>query len=150
MFAFTKKGFQGTILLFRYAERDHEQLVVLCRQRAVMRQKLSKRSDQRQVVDLPVLEVAKPSHEEAIQIFVEMSASPKRTMVLMVRPSTTVREVKEMVEAKEGGIPVARQRLRTRGGKCLWQEELMLSEYGIGKEATLICSQPLPQPQLNQ
>ena len=105
-----------------------------------MRQKLSKQSNQRHVVDLPVLELAVPPREEAIQIFVEMSTSPKRTMVLMVRPSTTVREVKEMVEVKKGGILGTMQRLRTRGGKCLWKEELMLAEYGIGKEATLICS----------
>ena len=105
-----------------------------------MGQKLAK-SNQGQVKEKAVLEpaVAVPPHEEAIQIFVEMQTSPKRTMVLMVRLSTTVREVKEMVEAKEGGIPVARQRLRTRGGKCLWKEELTLAEYGIGKETTLIC-----------
>ena len=34
---------------FRYAERDHEQLVALCRQRAVMGQKLAKRSSQGRV-----------------------------------------------------------------------------------------------------
>ena len=75
---------------------------------------------------------------EVIQVFVEMPTTPKRTIVLMVRPSTTVREMKEMVQLKGRGIPV--QRLRTRGGKCLWKEELTLAEYVIGKETTLICS----------
>ena len=128
--------------LFRYAERDHEELVALCHQRAVMGPKLAKKSSQGQVEERPALEsvVAVPPREELIQIFVEMPTSPKRTIVLMVRPSSTVKEVKEMVLAKEGGIPVARQRLRTRGGKCLWREELALEECGVGKEATLICS----------
>ena len=79
--------------------------------------------------------------EEVIQIFVEMPTFVgKRTIVLTMRPSSTVKEVKQIVVAKEGGIPVGRQRLRTRGGKCLWQEELTLEEYGVSKEATLICS----------
>ena len=127
---------------FRYAERDHEQLVALCRQRAVMGQKLAKRSSQGQVVERRILDmlrnaVAGSPQLEAIQVFVEMPTTPKRTIVLMVRPSTTVREMKEMVQLKGRGIPV--QRLRTRGGKCLWKEELTLAEYGIGKETTLIC-----------
>ena len=103
-------------MLFRYAERDHEELVALCHQRSVMGPKLAKKSSQGQVEERPAAAV--PSH--SIQIFVEMPTSPKRTIVLMMKPSSTVKEVKEMVLAKEGGIPVARQRLRTRGGKPLW------------------------------
>ena len=126
---------------FRYAERDHEQLVALCRQRAVMGQKLAKRSSQGRVVEKRALEpgnaVAGSPQLEAIQVFVEMPTTPKRTIVLMVRPSTTVREMKEVVQSKGRGISV--QRLRTRGGKCLWKDELTLAEYGIGKETTLNC-----------
>ena len=88
----------------------------------------------------PALTPAAAVREVVIQIFVEMPTSPKRTIVLMMKSSSTVKEVKEMVLEKEGGIPVARQRLRTRGGKCLWQDEQTLEEYGVGKEATLICS----------
>ena len=104
--------------------------------------KLAKKSSQGQVEERPALKpaAAVPSHEKVIQIFVEMPTSPKRTIVLMMKPSSTVKEVKETVLAKEGGIPVARQRLRTRGGKCLWQNEQTLEKYGVGKEATLICS----------
>ena len=53
---------------------------------------------------------------------------------------TQPREVKEMMEAKEGGIPATRQLLRTRGGKFLCKEGWSLEEYGIGKESTLVCS----------
>ena len=133
-------------MLFRYAERDHEELVALCHQRSVLGPKLAKKSSQGQVEERPALKpaAAVPSHEKVIQIFVEMPTSPKslakRTIVLMMRPSSTVKEVKEMVFEKEGGIPVSRQRLRTRGGKCLWQDEQTLEKYGVGKEATLICS----------
>ena len=81
---------------------------------------------------------------EAFQIFVEMPTNPKKTATLMVTSKTTVGEVKAMVEAKEGGIPVARQRLRTRTGICLWPEELTLDAYHIGRDATLFCS---PRPQ---
>ena len=104
--------------------------------------KLAKKSSQGQVEDRPAPKpaAAVPSREEVIQIFVEMLTNPKRTIVLMMRPSSTVKEVKELVLAKEGGIPVARQRLRTRGGKLLWQDEQTLEKYGVGKEATLICS----------
>jgi len=130
------------LLRHRYAERDHEELVALCHQRAAMVPKLAEKSSGGQVEEGPALEptVAAPQREEMIQIFVEMPSSPKRTIVLMIKPSSTVKHVKEMVFAKEGGIPVARQRLRTRGGKCLWQDELTLEEYGVSKEATLICS----------
>ena len=130
-------------MLFRYAERDHEELTALCHQRSVLGPKLAKKSSQGQVEEeSPALTpaAAVPSREEVIQIFVEMPTSPKRTIVLMMKPSSTVKEVKEMVLEKEGGIPVARQRLRTRGGKCLWQDEQTLEKYGVGKEATLICS----------
>ena len=129
-------------MLFRYAERDHEELVALCHQRNVMGPKLAKKSSQGQVEERPAPKpaAAVPSREEVIQIFVEMPTSPKRTIVLMMKSSSTVKEVKEMVFEKEGGIPVSRQRLRTRGGKCLWQDEQTLEKYGVGKEATLICS----------
>ena len=132
-------------MVLRYAERDHEQLVALCRQRAKMGQKLTrvdpkltKMNNHGQMEKRPV--------EKSMQIFVEIPTSPKRTVVLMVGPRTTVREVKEMMEAKEGGIPVARQLLRTRpldtcrGGKFLCNEGWSLEEYGIGKESTLVCS----------
>ena len=125
------------IMLFRYAERDHEQLVALCRQRTEIGQKLAKKSNQTQVEEGPTLEPA--VQEETIQIFVKMVSSPNRTIVLKVKLSTPVRKVKEMVEAKEGGVPVARQRLQIIGGKSLCQEELTLAEYGVGKEETLIC-----------
>ena len=125
-------------MLFRYAERDHEELVALCHQRSVLGPKLAKKSSQGQVEERPAAAV--PSREVVIQIFVEMPTSPKRTIVLMMKSSSTVKEVKEMVFEKEGGIPVSRQRLRTRGGKCLWQDEQTLEKYGVGKEATLICS----------
>ena len=136
--SFLRKCIQGTETVFRYAERDHEELVALSRQREVMGQKFARKSSQNQVEEGPALEpaVAVP----LIQIFVEMPTNPKRTIVLMMRPSSTVKEVKEMVVAKEGGIPVARQRLRTRGGKCLLKDELTLEEYGVSKETTLICS----------
>ena len=126
-------------MVLRYAERDHEQLVALCRQRAKMGQKLTR-------VDLKLTkmnnhgQMEKRPVEKSMQIFVEIPTSPKRTVVLMVGPRTTVREVKEMMEAKEGGIPVARQLLRTRGGKFLCKEGWSLEEYGIGKESTLVCS----------
>ena len=76
----------------------------------------------------------------AFQIFVEMPTIPKKTATLMVRPRTTVGEVKAMVEVKEGGIPVAKQRLRIRNGLCLWIDELTLEAYHIGREETLFCS----------
>ena len=126
-------------MVLRYAERDHEQLVALCRQRAKMGQKLTrvdpkltKMNNHGQMEKRPV--------EKSMQIFVEIPTSPKRTVVLMVGPRTTVREVKEMMEAKEGGIPATRQLLRTRGGKFLCKEGWSLEEYGIGKESTLVCS----------
>jgi len=129
------------LLRHRYAERDHEELVALCHQRSVMGPKLAEKRSPGQVEEGPALEpaVAVPLREEVIQIFVEMPSSPKRTIVLMMRPSSTVKEVKEMVLAKEGGIPVARQRLRTSGGKCLWQDELSLEEYGVSKWCYLLC-----------
>ena len=126
-------------MVLRYAERDHEQLVALCRQRAKMGQKLTR-------VDLKLTkmnnhgQMEKRPVEKSMQIFVEIPTSPKRTIVLMVGPRTTVREVKEMMEAKEGGIPATRQLLRTRGGKFLCKEGWSLEEYGIGKESTLVCS----------
>ena len=126
-------------MVLRYAERDHEQLVALCRQRAKMGQKLTR-------VDLKMTkmnnhgQMEKRPVEKSMQIFVEIPTSPKRTIVLMVGPRTTVREVKEMMEAKEGGIPATRQLLRTRGGKFLCNEGWSLEEYGIGKESTLVCS----------
>ena len=126
-------------MVLRYAERDHEQLVALCRQRAKMGQKLTR-------VDLKLTkmnnhgQIEKRPVEKSMQIFVEIPTSPKRTIVLMVGPRTTVREVKEMMEAKEGGIPATRQLLRTRGGRFLCKEGWSLEEYGIGKESTLVCS----------
>ena len=110
---------------FRYAERDHEQLISLYQKRALLASAGQKKSTQAE----------EPA--EAFQIFVEMPTNPKKTATLMVRSKTTVGEVKAMVAAKEGGIPVERQRLRTRNGKCLWPEEQTLDSYHIGREATL-------------
>ena len=125
-------------MVLRYAERDHEQLVALCRQRAKMGQKLTR-------VDLKLTkmnnhgQIEKRPVEKSMQIFVEIPTSPKRTIVLMVGPRTTVREVKEMMEAKEGALPVARQLLR-HGWEILSNEGWSLEEYGISKESTLVCS----------
>ena len=82
-----------------------------------------------------------PLPERAFQIFVDIRLIlNQRTIVLMVRSTTTVREVKEMLEAKTGGISVAMQRLHNRTGKWLQREELMMKDYSIGKEATLTLS----------
>ena len=131
-------------LLFRYAERDHEQLSVLCRQKAEMEQKLLTKKvkvEEKSGLDLPL-------SARAFQIFVDIRRIlNQRTIVLMVRSTTTVREVKEMLEAKTGGISVAMQRLYNMQGKWLQSEELMMKDYSIGKEATLTLSlQKLNQP----
>ena len=121
-------------LLFRYAERDHEQLSVLCRQKAEMEQKLLTKKvkvEEKSGLDLPL-----PAR--AFQIFVDIRRiSNKRTIALMVRSTTTVGEVKEMLKTKTGGISVAMQRLHNMQGKWLQREELMMMDYSIGKEATL-------------
>ena len=121
-------------LLFRYAERDHEQLSVLCRQKAEMEQKLLTKKvkvEEKSGLDLPL-----PAR--AFQIFVDIRRiSNKRTIALMVRSTTTVGEVKEMLKTKTGGISVAMQRLHNMQGKWLQSEELMMKDYSIGKEATL-------------
>ena len=73
------------------------------------------------------------------QIFVEAwisAAAAKKTIVLEVKSTTTVREVMEMLKKKV--IPVAKLTLRTRAGKYLLQQDLSLAECGVGKEATLI------------
>ena len=74
------------------------------------------------------------------QIFVEAwigAAAEKKTIVLKVKSTTTVREVMEMLKKKEGVIPEEKRKLRTRAGKYLLQQDLSLAEYGVGKEATL-------------
>ena len=131
-------------LLFRYAERDHEQLSVLCRQKAEKEQKLLTKKvkvEEKSGLDLPL-------PRRAFQIFVDIRLIlNQRTIVLMVRSTTTVREVKEILEAKTGGISVAMQRLYNMQGKWLQSEELMMKDYSIGKEATLTLSlQKLNQP----
>ena len=55
----------------------------------------------------------------------------------MVRSTTTVKEVKEKLE-KKGGIPAAKQKLRTRGGKFLLHQDLSLKESCVGRQATLV------------
>ena len=77
-------------------------------------------------------------HDPEFQIFVEkFTGSGKKTVALMVRSTTTVREVKEQLERKEG-IPAAKQKLRTRGGKFLLQQDLSLKESCVGRQATLV------------
>ena len=79
-----------------------------------------------------------PLPARAFQIFVDIRRiSNKRTIALMVRSTTTVGEVKEMLKTKTGGISVAMQRLHNMQGKWLQSEELMMKDYSIGKEATL-------------
>ena len=80
------------------------------------------------------------------QIFVEAwigAAAAKKTIVLKVKSTTTVREVMEMLEKKEGAIPEEKRKLRTRAGKYLLQQDLSLAEYGVGKEATLTLNNSL-------
>ena len=90
-------------LLFRYAERDHEQLSVLCRQKAEMEQKLLTKKvkvEEKSGLDLPL-------SARAFQIFVDIRRIlNKRTIVLMVRSTTTVGEVKEMLKTKTDIPPV--------------------------------------------
>ena len=63
----------------------------------------------------------------------------KKDNGLMVRSTTTVREMKEQLEKKEE-IPAAKQKLRTRGGKFLLQQDLSLKESCVGRQATLVMS----------
>ena len=80
------------------------------------------------------------------QIFVEAwigAAAAKKTIVLKVKSTTTVREVMEMLKKKEGVIPEEKRKLRTRAGKYLLQQDLSLAEYGVGKEATLTLNNSL-------
>ena len=72
-----------------------------------------------------------------IQIFVELPTSPRRTLVLMVKNYTSVREVKELVEKKSDGIfSASRMRLSFRGGKYLSSDELPIN---VSQGATLVC-----------
>ena len=132
----------------RYLERDHEQLAELCLQRDQLEQKLSfeqsgtddseqaRRKEQDQDVDKE--EATEQEHDPEFQIFVEkFTGSGRKTVVLMVRSTTTVKEVKEKLE-KKGGIPAAKQKLRTRGGKFLHQQDLSLKESCVGRQATLV------------
>merc|ERR1719432_299955 len=57
------------LLRHRYAERDHEELVALCHQRAVMGPKLAEKSSQGQVEEKPALTPAAAVHEWVIQTF---------------------------------------------------------------------------------
>ena len=72
------------------------------------------------------------SNERHMQIFVKTIVG--KTITIDVTSTTTVRQVKEQVEQKEG-IDVDQQRL-VFVGKHLSDEKLV-SDYGIGKEATL-------------
>ena len=132
----------------RYLERDHEQLAELCQQRDQLEQKLlfeqsgtddseqARRKEQDQDVDKE--EATEQEHDPEFQIFVEkFTGSGRKTVVLMVRSTTTVKEVKEKLE-KKGGIPAGKQKLRTRGGKFLHQQDLSLKESCVGRQATLV------------
>ena len=73
------------------------------------------------------------------QIFVEAwigAALAKKTIVLNVKSTTTVREVMEMLKKKVDSL--AKPTLRTRADKYLLRQDLSLAECGVGKEATLI------------
>ena len=135
-------------MLHRYLERDHEQLAGLCLQRDQLEQKLlfeqsgtddseqARRKEQDQDVDKE--EATEQEHDPEFQIFVEkFTGSGRKTVVLMVRSTTTVKEVKEKLE-KKGGIPAGKQKLRTRGGKFLHQQDLSLKESCVGRQATLV------------
>jgi len=147
------------MLRHRYAERDHSQLVDLCRQQAALQQKLlvkSGRNDQvvRHTGDndaLPPQQGRKapayvPPHRRAgqqplqkgdIQVFVELPTRVKRTIVLFVKHSTSVKEVKEMVEAKSDRLlPASRMRLSYKGGNHLSSDELPIK---VSQGDTLVC-----------
>ena len=83
-------------------------------------------------------EATEQEQDPEFQIFVEIfTRSGRKTVALMVRSTTTVREVKEQLEKKEG-IPAAKQILRTRGGRFLLQQDLSLKESCVGRQATLV------------
>ena len=79
---------------------------------------------------------------EEFQISVRIS-SVQRTIVLMVKNSTTVRQLKqEMVEAEEARMPAHRQLLLTKEWNYLNLGEATLAECGVSKETkSLICYQ---------
>ena len=133
---------------------DHSQLVDLCRQQAALQQKLlANSSPHGQVVRntgdndaFPSQQGRKapayvPPHRRAgqqplqegnLQIFVELPTRLKRTLVLFVKHSTLVKEVKRMVETKSDGIlPASRMRLSYKGGNHLSYDELPIkvSQY---------------------
>ena len=139
-------------MLHRYLERDHEQLAELCLQRDQLEQKLSfvqgGTDDSEQAAETIETieqngtaddeEATEQEQDPEFQIFVEIfTRSGRKTVALMVRSTTTVREVKEQLERKEG-IPAAKQKLRTRGGKFLLQQDLSLKESCVGRQATLV------------
>ena len=96
----------------------------------------ARRKEQDQDVDKE--EATEQEHDPEFQIFVEkFTGSGRKTVVLMVRSTTTVKEVKEKLE-KKGGIPAGKQKLRTRGGKFLHQQDLSLKESCVGRQATLV------------
>ena len=139
---------------------DHSQLVDLCRQQAALQQKLLANSsphgqDVRNTGDndaFPSQQCRKapayvPPHRRAgqqplqagdIQIFVELPTRLKRTLVLFVKHSTLVKEVKRMVETKSDGIlPASRMRLSYKGGNHLSCDELPIK---VSQGDTLVCS----------
>ena len=79
-----------------------------------------------------------PLQEGDIQIFVELPTRLKRTIILFVKHSTSVKEVKKMVETKSDGIlPASRMRLSYKGGNHLSCDELPIK---VSQGDTLVCS----------
>ena len=74
---------------------------------------------------------------DKIQIFVKIYGRVTRTIVLFAELSDTVKNLKDMIQKREG-IPPNKQKLNNY--RCQLRDELTLSDYNINNNTTLSLS----------